>query len=103
MQAFHAAGWVERAEIAETIEDDRYRELARRIVFHGQPDALQPELRNGLETWLRNRLHGREGLKAGRTVDDALSELTDISPSDPDAQAAVSDIRTWLENTGSGA
>ena len=33
MQSFHAADWPERAEIAETIENDRYRELARRLVF----------------------------------------------------------------------
>lgn len=61
MQAFHAADWDERAEIAEAIEDDRYRELARRIVFHGQPDALQPERQRTLEAWLQNRLQGRDG------------------------------------------
>ena len=45
MHALHAAGWVERAEISDTIEDGRYRQLAWRIVLHEQPDALQPECR----------------------------------------------------------
>jgi exodeoxyribonuclease I len=93
MQAFHAAGWVERAEIAETIEDDRYRELARRIVFHGQPDALQPERRQLLGVWLQNRLQGRDGVEAGRTMGDALRELDEHT----NATGAVSDIRKWLE------
>ena len=33
MQAFHAADWGERADIAETIEDDRFRELAPAASF----------------------------------------------------------------------
>ena len=97
MQAFHAAGWIERAEIAEAIEDDRYRELARRIVFHQQPDALQPERRQMLEVWLQNRLQGRDGVEAGRTLGDSFKELEDTSPSDSSAQTAVSAIRAWLE------
>lgn len=95
MQAFHSASWPERAELAETFEDDRLRELGRRIVFLEQPDVLRPELRQGLETWLRNRLHGREGVKAGRTLYDALGELEEF----PEGEhvAALQDIRGWIE------
>lgn len=103
MNAFHAATWPERAEIVETLENDRLRELGRRIVFLEKPEVLRPELRQGLETWLHNRLRGREGVEAGRTVLDALSELQEGSPSDPAAQAAVSDIRAWLENIASSS
>ncbi|WP_419740708.1 hypothetical protein [Ruegeria sp.] len=101
MQAFHAASWRERADLVEAFEDDRLRELGRRIVFLEQPEVLRPELRDGLETWLHNRRHGREGVQAGRTVHGALSELQESAPSDPGAQAAVSDIRNWLENMAS--
>jgi len=93
MQAFHAAGWAERAEIAETIEDERSRELARRIVFHEQPGTLQPERRQMLEVWLQNRLQGRDGVEAGRTLGDALKELDE----EADTTEAVLDIRKWLE------
>ena len=94
MQALHAAGWAERAEIAETIEDHRYRELARRIVFHEQPVALQPERRHMLEVWLQNRLQGRDGVEAGRTIGDALRELEQSTgPTD-----ALSAIRVWLRS-----
>ena len=78
VQAFHAAGWGERAAIAETIEDDRYRELARRIVFLEQPDALQPERRQMLGVWLQNRRLGREGVEAGRTIGNAMIDLEGI-------------------------
>ncbi len=76
------------AEIAETIEDDRYRELARRIVFHGQPDAL-PERRKLLGFWLQNRLQGRDGVEAGRTISDALTELDIGSSADQPPEAEI--------------
>lgn len=101
MQAFHAASWRERADLVEAFEDDRQRELGRRIVFLEQPEVLRSEFRDGLETWLHNRRHGREGVQAGRTVYGALSELQESAPSDLGAQAAVSDIRNWLENMNS--
>jgi exodeoxyribonuclease-1 len=93
MDAFHAGGWAERAAIAETIEDGRYRDLARRIVCHGQPDALQPDRRQILEVWLQNRLQGRDGVEAGRTIGDALTELDEHT----NASGAVLKIRKWLE------
>jgi hypothetical protein len=99
MQAFHAAGWAEGAEIAETIEDDRYRELARRIVFHEQSDALQPERRQLLEVWLQHRLQGREGVKAGRTLSDALSDFDGITVNGTNA-SALQEIRRWLQRRG---
>jgi exodeoxyribonuclease-1 len=99
MQAFHAAGWGERAAIAETIEDDRYRELARRIVFLEQPDALQPERRQMLGVWLQNCRLGREGVEAGRTIGDAMIDLEGIVVDDTDA-SALQEIRRWLEGMG---
>ena len=99
MQAFHAAGWAERAEIAETFEDDRYRELARRIVFQGLPSALQPERRQILRVWLQNRLQGRDGVAARRTISDALTELDNDSSVHQPPEAEI--IRPWLKSIAS--
>lgn len=96
MQSFHAATWPERAELVETFEDDRLRELGRRIVFLERPEVLRPELRRGLETWLHNRLHGRDGVEAGRTIGNALADLDGINAS------ALQAIRRWLEDIGAG-
>jgi exodeoxyribonuclease-1 len=96
MQAFHAASWRERAEVVESFEDDRLRELGRRIVFLEQPDALRPERRQGLEAWLQNRLEGRDGVVAGRTIGDAVEDLDGLEM-DASNSAAVEAIRRWLD------
>lgn len=96
MQAFHKSGWPERAEIAESFEDDRYRELARRLVFVNAPGVLPDPRQAQLQAWLRNRRHGRDGVEVGRTISGALAELDNDSSADqpPEAEA----IRSWLRN-----
>lgn len=96
MQAFHGATWPERADLVETFEDDRLRELGRRIVFLEQPEVLRPELRHGLEAWLQNRLQGREVVEAGRTIGDAVEDLDGLEV-DASNSAAVGAIRHWLD------
>jgi exodeoxyribonuclease-1 len=94
MQAFHQCDWAGRAEIAETIEDDRYRELARRLVFLNAPETLPYARRLRLQAWLENRRHGRDQVAAGRTIADAILELDKKAETDnaPDTGA----IRAWL-------
>ena len=97
MQAFHAANWIARAEIAETIENDRYRELARRLVFVNAPEALPGNQRSQLQTWLENRRHGREGVEAGRTIADALADLEQAEMGRPKEGGSIAAIRRWFE------
>ena len=95
MQAFHAADWADRAEIAETFEDDRFRELARRLVFVNAPETLADGHRSQLQIWLQNRLHGREGVEAGRTLPVAIEELEKLAQ-ERGAIGEIETIRTWL-------
>jgi exodeoxyribonuclease-1 len=95
MQAFHAADWPERAEIAETIENDRYRELARRLVFVNAPKAMSTARRDQLQIWLENRRRGREGIEAGRTISEALTELEKEIPDGQSLEAET--IFSWLQ------
>ena len=99
MQAFRAAGWDGRAEIAEAMEDERYRELARRLVFVNAPDALADSYRGQLEIWLQNRRHGREGVEAGRTLKAAREEL-DRSTQEQGEGTQIPQIRVWLASLG---
>lgn len=96
MQAFHQMGWVGRAEIAETFEDNRYRELARRLVFENAPEVQSNVRREQLQIWLENRRHGREGIEAGRTVDAALAEVDEYAQAD--VENVPSEIETWLRS-----
>jgi len=97
IQAFHAVGWDGRAEIAETIEDDRYRELARRLIFVNAPEAMPIARHNQLLTWLENRRHGREGVDAGRTIADALADLEKVEMERPADGESIATIKRWLE------
>ena len=97
MAAFHGAGGTERAELVETFEDDRLRELGRRLVYFENPEALDPRRRDMLATWLGNRRHGRDGVAAGRTLDDAIEEVEKAAADMPDRAAEVGVIRHWLE------
>ena len=95
MEAFHRATWSERADVAETFEDDRPRELARRLVFQNAPEVLSEGARTALQAWQGNRLHGREGVEAGRTVPAALDELEKLAAEHDETQE-LAQIRAWL-------
>ena len=101
MQAFHAASWPERAEVVEAFEDDRLRELGRLILFFEHPEVLTPDARRALVTWQQNRLHGREGVEAGRTIAEAVADLEGVTADETNA-AALEEIRRWLEGSSMG-
>ncbi len=76
------------------------RELGRRLVFYENPDVLDPQRHDMLATWLNNRRHGRDGVVAGRTLDDAMEEVEQKAADMPDRAAEVKAIRAWLEGEG---
>ena len=102
MAAFHGAEGAERAAIVEEFEDDRLRELGRRLVFYEHPECLNPHRRQALSEWLSNRQFGREGVEAGRTLGDALKELDEMKSSLDGLNAEVAEIRAWLECVARG-
>ena len=51
-----------------------------------------------METWLQNRKCGREGVETGRTVADALSEISEIASESTEDTAAIKDISNWLND-----
>lgn len=97
MRKFHEVSWAERAQLAEAFEDDRLKELTRRLVYLEEPSALALTVRVKLEGWLYNRRNGREGVLAGRTLDAALEEAEKLVAEIPTKQAgALEEIRCWL-------
>lgn len=97
MAAFHRSSPRDRVAIVETFEDDRLRELGKRLAFYEHPDALESHDREMLSVWLQNRRFGREGVKSGRTLADALTELDAITPANEDQGALIAEMRVWYE------
>ena len=95
MAAFHRANGAERAELVESFEDDRLRELGRRLVYFENRDEFDPARRAQLDTWLNNRRLGREGVAAGRTIDAAQTELEELASSSEHA-TELGEIRDFL-------
>jgi exodeoxyribonuclease-1 len=48
LAAFHAGTWEDRVKIADRLEDQRLRWLARRLVFVERPDLLSPDARTSM-------------------------------------------------------
>jgi exodeoxyribonuclease-1 len=74
MLEFHRASWPARAEMADRFSDDRYRRIARRIVFEHRPDLLSEEMRKAFLVAIARRwLH--EDKVRWMTIARALQEI----------------------------
>ncbi len=100
MVAFHDANWSERSKLVETFDDDRLRELGRRLIFLEEPAALDQSRREQLTQWLRNRQFGQEGVTAGRTIAEAMDELDKFDEEATDRAEPIDAIRAWLTVLG---
>lgn len=74
MREFHRASWPGRAEIAEQFEDDRYRKIARRIVFNHRPDLLGNETCKSFSEAIARRWL-TEGKARWLTIGKALADI----------------------------
>jgi len=59
MREFQRASWARRMEISEQLEDERYRKIAKRIIFNEQPETLDGGTRDAFsravaQRWLSN-------------------------------------------------
>ena len=74
MREFYRSSWPGRAEIADQFQDDRYRKIARRIVFNHRPDLLSEETRRAFDTAIARRWL-TEGKARWLTIERALGEI----------------------------
>jgi len=61
------------------------------------PEVMSTAQRDQLQTWLENRRHGREGVDAGRTLQDALADLEKVEMERPADGESIATIKRWLE------
>ena len=76
MREFHRGSWPTRAEVAGQFDDDRYRKIARRIVFNHRPDLLDEETRQAFSAAVARRWL-TEGKAKWLTLEKAQAEINE--------------------------
>jgi exodeoxyribonuclease I len=76
MRDFHRSSWPARLEIAGQFKDDRYRRIARRIVFNHRPDLFSEDMQKAFskaiaQKWLAT------GKTRWLTIERALGEVSE--------------------------
>ena len=100
MHSFHDQGWEDRIGIIQEIEDERYRQIAHRIVAIERPDLLTDAQRQRWESWRRERVLTDEKVP-WMTVASAIEELADESQdATPAQQAQLADLESFLNGLG---
>jgi len=96
MHSFHDQGWEDRIGIIQEIEDERYRQIAHRIVAIERPDLLTDAQRQRWESWRRERVLTDEKVP-WMTVGSAIEELADESQdATPPQRAQLADLERFL-------
>ena len=102
MEQFHRVDWVERAAIAEQIEDPRISEFAYRLIYFERRDVLPSAKTAELESWVAERVLTEDENVPWMTVAKALRETDNllIGATDDDARllGAVKDFLYQLAN-----
>jgi exodeoxyribonuclease-1 len=73
---FELAPWAEKVKLIEGFEDERYRELAERIVCYQKPEFASDEMIERFQSFVKTRLFSKgPWLKdRGQTLDQAIVE-----------------------------
>ena len=100
MYSFHDQGWEDRIGIVQEIEDERYRQIAHRIVAIERPDLLTDAQRKRWESWRRERFLTDKNVP-WMTVASALEELANESQdATPAQQEQLADLERFLNGLG---
>jgi len=100
MHAFHSQGWEDRIGIIQEIEDERYRQIAQRIVAVERPDLLTDGQRQRWASWRQERLLTNESVP-WTTVSSAHEELAEQTKgAGPEQQHQLSEFERFLNNLG---
>ncbi len=100
MHSFHAQFWEDRIGTVQEIEDERYRQIAQRLIAVERPDLLSEAQRQRWETWRRERFLTTEKV-LWTTVASALEEFVELSEdATPAQQTQLNDLQSFLKGLG---
>ncbi len=75
---FQKSNWQERYEIAKKFEDERYYNLALRIIYISTPELLSTEEIESINTLIESRLRPKNDEYPWRSIFNAEKELKDL-------------------------
>jgi exodeoxyribonuclease I len=109
MREFHRASWPGRVEIVDQFEDNRYRRIARRIVFNHRPDLFDDEMRKAFTVAIARRWLTQDRVR-WLTIERALREIDERREGSSYEQALLlegmeayfTDRKAWAEGQITG-
>ena len=105
LDRFHQGDWDTRLAIASALEDERLRQLARRLIFFERPDLLTEQTRTAMcDEMARRRLGQTTSDPAWLTVSKALEDCDSlIARLDEDARTPFEGLKKYLSSLGDPA
>ncbi|MCH9052264.1 MAG: hypothetical protein IIA72_14480 [Proteobacteria bacterium] len=95
MERYHDLPWDERAELCAHLDDGRFAELGRRLIYLEQPDVLSDAERAQFGHWVAERLLTEEDVP-WTTIHKALQEVDDLEKRGTQDADRIREIRQFL-------
>jgi exodeoxyribonuclease-1 len=96
MHDFHEHDWSARPDIVAALEDDRFRELGKRVIAGERPDLLSDQQRSRWQAWRRDRLLA-EGDVPWFTIAAARAQIAELmQDSLPAQREQLAEIERFL-------
>lgn len=99
MERFHRRPWQERYELCDELDDERFAELGRRLIYVEQPDALPDAMRARLDHWVADRMLTDADVP-WTTIPKALQEVDDLRGRGLEDEQVLDEIRRFLLSLG---
>jgi exodeoxyribonuclease I len=95
MERYHQIDWQDRYALCDQIEDERFAELGRRLVYLENPDLVPEVDRARFENWVREQLLSEDDVP-WTTIHKALQETEDMLKQKPEDTEQLNDIKDFL-------
>ena len=96
MHDFHEHGWPERQDIIKALEDDRFRELGKRVIASERFDLLSEQQRSRWHVWRRDRLLA-DGDVPWFTIVAARAQIAELEQDSlPEQRQQLAEIESFL-------
>lgn len=101
MVKFHNASPEERCLLIGQFADDRYKQIARRLVYFETPEVLSGKIKKEMDHWITSRIKGINSENKWRTISQARIELDQLKQNSENDDTLIQEINDFLNNLDS--